>query len=157
MVKLFTGMTFTEEIDLKMEFENSPEKYILNDWALVQFDHNAQQWNSNTNTTDTVSKAIQTIYLKNVSRTSRPLQWMDGMAVVGGFYIFVRAFFGFFIYKVNERFLSTQLFTDLYTIHKNRDYLDISDTSTKPKNNDNKKPKVKKPVKKESEEEEEYE
>ena len=35
IVTSITGIELNEDVDLKMEFENDPDKYILNDWALV--------------------------------------------------------------------------------------------------------------------------
>jgi hypothetical protein len=157
MVMAVSGIELNEDVDLKLQFENN--ELVVGDWALVQYDHTATEevFNSATNLTDTVKivggKAIQTLYLKSAKRTSKQLQWCDGMAVVGGFIVFVRMFLGFFVKSINERFLFKYLNEDLYTIHKNRDYLDIKEP--KPKKKAASKKSKPKPKKKEESEEEE--
>jgi len=67
------------------------------------------------------------LYLKSVKKTSKTLQWADGIALVGGFIAFVYLLFGCCMNSVNRRHLIKQLIEDAYQVKKNRDYLEIGE------------------------------
>lgn len=113
-----TGVELNEEVDLALEFANSPGKYEYSNWALVQTDTDLQSGGE-----------IKTIlYLQSVKKTSFYLRWSDACANVGGFVMFIYFLFWPMTKSVNERLMKKYLIEDTYTIKRNKEYLCIKDT-----------------------------
>jgi len=91
-------MEITEEIDLELEFDLNPDRYVYSNWTLIE-------WPADQNEGDP-----KILYLKSYKQTNQSLKWGDTLGTIGGFVLVIHYLFGMCVNSVNVRYMKKKLY-----------------------------------------------